>query len=68
MIMNAEENIAEMLLTPWNSTNPQFWGYDLVYENNAKIYQTKSDLPTEFDFFNTWCGKDPVNAKHYYGL
>jgi len=61
----------QMLLTPFNSTNPWFWGMDLKLIKNGRViepYQTKSELPTEFDFFNLWCGKDPVGARQYYGL
>lgn len=64
--MNAKKTQLKMLLTPYNSTNPLFWGMDLVLMNNGKPYQTKPDFPAEFDFFNLWCAKDPINAKKYY--
>lgn len=69
--MNARKNASKMLLTPSNSTNPLYWGMELnlVYKGNLiDPYQTKLDIPTEFDFFNLWAGKDPINAKQYYGL
>lgn len=69
--MNARKYNIFMLLTPWNCTNPAFWGKDLVYKVNNRLvdtYQIKSEFPTEFDFFNFWCGKDPINAKNYYGM
>ena len=41
-----------------NSTNP-----------NIKIQWITADVyPEEFDFFKAWCGKDPENAKQYYGM
>ena len=58
-----------MILTPYNSSNPLFWGMELKFINNGRViepYQMKSDIPMEFDFFNLWCGKDMVNAREYY--
>lgn len=69
MTMDARKPQAIMLLTPWNSTNPLFWGMDLKLVNKGKIIepnQAMLDIPAEFDFFNLWCGKDKNNAKLYY--
>ncbi len=58
-----------MILIPYNSTNPLFWGKDLRFVVNGQIVepnQIKSDFPREFNFFNLWAGKDPINAKLYY--
>ena len=50
-----------MILTPSNSTNPAFWGYEIRYE-----VKQKPIMPDEFDFFNYWCGLNPVEARKYY--
>lgn len=34
----------------------------------SSIRPIKADFPNEFDFFNEWCGKDPINAKQYYEI
>lgn len=65
--MNAEEYKTNVLLTPRNSSNPLYWGKEINY-TNGQIYleHHKVDVPSEFDFFNLWCGKDPQGAKQYY--
>lgn len=56
-----------MILTPYNSTNPLFWGKDLKYANGQNTTdQMKLDFPIEFDFFNLYCGKEPQQARLYY--
>lgn len=51
-----------MILTPLNSTNPMYWGLEIPDQFN------RIEIPTEFNFFNEWCSKDPENAKAYYGM
>lgn len=60
-----------MILNSQNSTNPLFWGKDLKLVLDGKVVEPYSgiqfeDMPSEFDFFNVFCGKDPINAKEYY--
>jgi hypothetical protein len=55
-----------MFLTPQNSTNPRFWGMDLEVTNRGIFLWRPIEIPTEFDFFNQWCGKNPQIAKEYY--
>lgn len=45
-------------LTPQNSTNPRFWGKELVYDI----------FPKEFDFLKYFTGASWAIAKYYYEM
>ena len=54
-----------MILTPYNSTNKDHWGKEVVYRE-GKAYFIAIELPNEFDFLNSFFPKDPVGARKYY--
>ena len=59
-----------MILSPFNSTYPPFWGKEIKRTQTGWAIEDVKlviQIPQEFDFFNEWCGKNPINAKEYYG-
>ena len=61
-----------MILTPFNSTNPYLWGREIKFVINGHVVdnlqQPTELMPNEFDFFNHYCSKDPINARQYYNI
>lgn len=57
-----------MILTPQNSTNPAFWGYDLVHTSPVSLeYRRLSwDFPKECNFLEVFHKTFWPNAKEYY--
>ncbi len=57
-----------MMLTPYNSTNPLFWGKELKFVLDGKVVgdkPTKVEIPTEFDFLNAFYPNNP-QAREYF--
>lgn len=60
-----------MILTPFNSTNPHWWGRDLRFVLDGQVvddnmFKVKLPKGAEFDFLKEFNLTDPEGARRYY--